>query len=240
MSKKGSGSQSSGSEYGPAQTVEGVAYLQKYPEVASLGLSPEWHYATIGKNENREWGIPKNESTSATQGMFGDAFITSLTDKSKKQTDDTLAQLAQQKADAEKASGISQIDQLYSEKFSAANTAIDNVNSAIAEEMGYAKVSGADYSVDPAAKKERINNEFAKYWTSEAESSLSSLESKWGADPTRWTLDVTRGVSAAKEDTAAKEGAAAGAAVESAKVFGDTAKKKDEDLLGGIADMLGV
>lgn len=146
--------------------------------------------------------------------------------------------LATQQADAERALNEGRVGQLYSSKFAAANAAADRVNEMIAEERGYAKVGGADYSISDAEKKERINNTFAGLWSAEQESELSGLESEWGSAGNKWTSDIVRGV-AEEDNTASDPGASAGKPVTPAAVFSKDDDEDDKKTLGGVKATLG-
>jgi len=226
MGGKGGG----GDIMGGPTTQEGQKYYEMYPDVAESGMNPYYHYTVYGQNEGRVWGQPSG----------GGGFAFEMPEFNTGPTVDYAAEQAKQQAEADRKYAVSQIDSLYRQKFAAANQAVDKTDSTIAEEMGYAKTSGADYNYTPEQRKERINNTFASLWSEGDESKLQSLESQYGANGNRWTLDVVRGV-AKKQDEENKEGAEAGGAVDPKAVFGKLNKGEEDpsNLLGGILGALG-
>lgn len=169
-------------------------------------------------------------------GTMVEAMNTQQADFEAQQEANRLQQ-EQAEADAIKRTNEGLINQLYTSKFAAANTATESVNQKIAEEMGYARVGGADYAISEAEKAERINNKFADLWSPENESKLSGLEKEWGSVGNKWTSGIVRGV-VSDEDIASGEGDSAGGKVESSRVFGNAPTDEDE-MLGGSAQVLG-
>ena len=109
------------------------------------------------------------------------------------QENDYNAKLAAQQAEAEKKAGLSQVSDLYSSKFDAANQATNDVNTQIADELAHAKTVGMDYTVNDADKQARINNAFANYWTQGQEDQLHGLVSKYGDAGYTWDLPIQIG-----------------------------------------------
>lgn len=150
---------------------------------------------------------------------------------------DWAAMQAEAQEAADRRVAEASVNQLYAMKFAAANDAADKVNSQIAEEYGYAKTNGADYSISDAEKAERVNNAFASLWSSENEAQLSGLEKTWGNAGNKWTSSVVRGVTS-EDDPDREAGDSAGGAVNPGAVF--AAEEEDEDnLLGGVTGVLG-
>jgi len=228
MGGKGGGG---GSIKGPAQTEEGQRYLEMYPDVAASGLQPDYHYLTYGQGEGRVWG------SSDDGGGGGGGF--EMPTFEMPEAPDYEAIRKEQQAEADKKAAESKIDSMYKAKFAAANSAIDKVNTQVAEEMGYAKVSGADYSFTEEQKKERVNNVFASLWSEQDDRTLSDMEKTWGSGTNKWDLDIVRGVEG--EGVIPEESPVlppAGEAVKSKAVFG-LEEDDDEDKLGGVENVLG-
>lgn len=225
----GKNSDSGSAAMGGPKTYEGQDYLQRYPDVASSGMQPYYHFTQHGQAEGRTWGAAAEDPYAGLMegmmmGMGSGGMGSSSADY----------EAAQKEAEQKQAEG--RIDQMYTDKFAAANSAVDSVNKKIEQQMGYANVSGADYSVDEVTKQEMINDAFAGVWSAEQESELSGMEKEWGSSGNKWTSGIVRGVTS--EDAEAEEGESAGGRV---TVFGAPASVSDddEDKLGGTKQVLG-
>lgn len=144
------------------------------------------------------------------------------------------AQNAEAQAEAERTAYMGRIDQLYSSKFSAANAAVDSVDSTFQEMQSYANISGADFSIDPEDRKERINNQFATFWSAEQEAELAGLEKQWGSAGNKWTSGIVRGVASEEGEDEEKTPTSAGGRVNALGTQED-----EEDTLGASGQVLG-
>jgi hypothetical protein len=237
MGGKGGGGGSS-AVMGEPTTVEGAKYWEDNPDVAASGMNPYYHYQTFGQKEGRAWG-----EQAAPQEESGGGFSFEMPSFEMPPMPDYAAMQAQNQADAEARLARQNIDVMYSNKFAAANAAIDRVDTQLAEEMGYAKVGGADYSYTPEQRKERINNMFATLWSEQDDSKLSSLENSYGPGNNKWNIDVVRGTPKDKGAlTKGEEGAKAGKAVDPTRVLSKllgSSIDDEKDSLGGILGKLG-
>jgi len=214
-------------------TVEGAQYWENNPDVAQSGMNPYYHYQTYGQKEGRQWGSP----APAEEG-----FGFEMPSFEMPAMPDYAAMQAQSQAEAARRMAEQQIDALYSNKFAAANAAVDKVDSQLSEEMGYAKVGGADFSYTPEQRKERINNVFATLWSAQDDSKLASLEGEYGSGGNKWDLDIVRGVEKAEGALENKEGKSAGGAVDPSKVLSKllgSDLEDEEGKLGGEKGKLG-
>jgi hypothetical protein len=124
--------------------VSDEAYLQRLgPSNSNLnqGAMKGWQDARASYNNRNEGG--------------GFAFEMPDFSSMYQQTDYAEIQ-AQQQAEAERRSALSQISDLYSRKFDAAEKATADINQQIADEMGHAQVVGLDYSIDDATKQQPL------------------------------------------------------------------------------------
>jgi hypothetical protein len=145
--------------------------------------------------------------------------------------------LAEQRAEAERQAGLSEMNSAYGLKFDAANKATAEVNQQIADESSHARLRGLDYTVPEGdAKLERINNVFSNYWSESQESQLSGLTGKWGDGNNVWDSGIKRGAGSA--ESIVSGGTKAGGKV-SAPAVAPTSIVKDEDKLGGTTSILG-
>lgn len=218
--------------YAPASTPDDFAYLDMYPDVAESGMNPYYHYVKYGINEGRIWGQP------VAMPEFDFEGIIEAISKQREEYTNTQNELNQQYAlDAERAAGLLALDEAFSTKLDAANRAIEDVNTQIAEETAHAQTRGLDYSVDEAQKQERIDNMFADYWSESSDAQFNDLYSKWGAGNKQydWTLNVKRGTAASSKGALPKEGDKVGGKVArgaGATVLTDDEEATDKTLLG--------
>lgn len=151
------------------------------------------------------------------------------------QEEDYNAKLAEQQAEQKRQEALSQVSDLYSSKFDAADKATSDVNTQIADELAHAKTVGMDYSINDADKQKRINNAFANYWTQGQENQLNGLVSKYGNAGYNWDLPITIGTPTAGKKTDKTPGTPAGKPVRAK----GTAVSTVVDPLGAADNILG-
>lgn len=104
---------------------------------------------------------------------------------------------AKQLEDQRKANEISaaktRISDLYSSKYSAADTATSLVDDQIKEELAHAKLIGLDYTLDPDLRQKRINDVFATKWSEADDLTLNNLTTTHGDQGFIWDVPIVRG-----------------------------------------------
>lgn len=219
------------SQSGPSSMDKQV--YQQFSDAGSSGVG--YYYGGDPKYEEaaQQGYLAGEASRPAEMPDFSSMFANSQPDY------DAIARSnAEAQAEAERVAGVGQVNQLYSSKFAAANAATEGVNTKMAEELGYARVGGADYNVTAEQKAERINNAFAGLWSSEQESQLADLEGKWGSADNAWTSGIVRGLTPEDNSDAGEEGDSAGSSVGAKRVLG-ASEEEEEETIGGATATLG-
>jgi len=166
-------------------------------------MTDEQYMQKLGpSNSNLNQGAIKGwQAARAAYESQGEGMSFEMPDfSSMYQQTDYAAVMAAQQEEARRQAALSQISDLYSRKFDAAEKATAEINQQVADEMGHAQVVGLDYSIDDATKQARINNLFANYWGEGDDSTLTSLTSQWGDNGYTWDLPVKRGTPETTKD----------------------------------------
>lgn len=139
-------------------------------------------------------------------------------------------------AEQERQTNITNRDNLYSDRMSAASSAVDSVNSQIEQERADAKLMGVDYALTDEQKSDRINDTFASMWGAGEEESLGQLMTDYGNPEGFEEFSVVRGTTG---DTTGATAASDKTVATSKGAKKKTILTEEEDVLGGSTSVLG-